>query len=148
MLLFLILSVETILISCSQSQKTPNKIKSITINVTGDNYNWIFRYPGQDGLMGNSDDFFSKQNLYLPNNSLVTLHIESKDYLYSFGLPDYGLKQIAVPGLNHKLSFNTNTAGTTRLIGDQFCGFSHESLKGTVHIVDQNVDFYEWQKNL
>jgi len=123
-----------------------NKINVINISVTGDNFNWKFRYPGPDGVLGNDDDLYSQQDLFLPSNAEINLDIISEDYLYSFALPDYGLKQIAVPGLIYKLHFKTDAPMITPLLGDQFCGFSHDSLKGKVHIINQNNEFYSWAK--
>jgi heme/copper-type cytochrome/quinol oxidase subunit 2 len=119
-------------------------IDRITIEATGDNFNWYFRYPGNDGVLGNDDDKFSKQNLFLPPNSRVQLKLKSKDYLYSFSLPELALEEIAVPGLEHEVSFKTKRQTTFTLLGDQFCGYAHESLIGKVNVRNQNDDFYAW----
>lgn len=139
-----IMCLAGLLTACtSNTQNT--KVQSIVIDVTGDNFNWKFRYPGKDGILGNGDDQYSTQDLYLPDNAKVKLKLASKDYLYTFALPDYELNQIAVPGLSFELDFTTQSAKTTRLLGDQFCGFSHETLKGDVHIIDQTGGYYGWK---
>lgn len=127
--------------SCSV-ETSQTRLDEIIIGVTGDNFTWTFQYPGRDKALGTKDDLYSTQELFLPDNANIVLQLESKDYLYSFTLPEYDLKQIAVPGLSHELQFTTQTARSFRFLGDQFCGFSHDSLKGYVHIINQDQDFY------
>lgn len=135
----------SLLSACRQTAK-PKKIEMITIGVTGDNFNWKFRYPGLDTVLGTDDDYYSTQNLFLPEHSEVTLKIESQDFLYSFALPEKDLRQIAVPGLTYELNFSSGPATELQLLGDQFCGFSHETLKGSVYVLNQDGAFYSWVK--
>lgn len=120
-------------------------IKAITIDVTGDAFHWYFSYPGEDGVMGNEDDRRSTGMLYLPNNADVTLNLNSKDYLYSFALPKFAQNGIAVPELNYTLTFTTGAPGIFKLRGDQFCGFSHDTLMGEVRVRNQKDGFYGWE---
>jgi cytochrome c oxidase subunit 2 len=124
-----------------------NRINRITIEATGDNFNWYFRYPGNDGILGNDDDKFSKQNLFLPPNSNIQLKLKSKDYLYSFSLPELSLQEIAVPGLEHEVNFKTKLETTFTLLGDQFCGYAHDSLIGKARVRNNDNDFYEWESD-
>lgn len=137
-----------ILFAYSHTYNKNQRLELIVVEVIGDNFNWTFRYPGADGILGNDDDKFSMQNLYLPDHAEVTLQLASKDYLYSFALPDYKVSQIAVPGLNFELNFITGDAKTILLLGDQFCGFSHDSLKGKVYVINQDEGFYNWKSKL
>lgn len=118
--------------------------ESIVVEVTGDEFNWYFRYPGPDGELGTADDRHSVQDLYLPVHSKVSLSLQSKDYLYSFALPELGLQEIAVPDLKFGLEFTTGDEQTLRLLGDQFCGFAHETLIGSVFVRRSGNDFYDW----
>lgn len=117
---------------------------SIVIEVTGEEFNWYFRYPGPDGVLGTDDDRYSVQDLYLPGNANVHLKLNSKDYLYSFSLPELDLIEIAVPGLDYELKFATRDAQTLELLGDQFCGFSHDTLIGKVYVRNKDDGFYDW----
>lgn len=135
------------LVGCDTGPTSKN-IETITIMVTGDDYNWYFQYPGPDGVPGTEDDRFSVQDLYLPNHAAIRLILTSKDYLYSFALPELNLKEIAVPDLSFELAFNAGPTRQTNLLGDQFCGFAHANLKGKVHILDQGGGFYELMTSL
>ncbi len=136
------LSCLLLLASCDVAGRTGH-IDAITVVATGDNYNWHFQYPGEDGVLGTKDDHYSRQDLLLPAGANVTLKLNSNDYLYSFALPEIELKEIAVPGLDFELNFQSGSARVMALLGDQFCGFSHDSLKGRVRILDQRYGFYE-----
>ena len=108
--------------------------RAVTVDVIGDDFNWYFKYAGADGQAGTPDDQTSVRHLYLPANTQITLNLHSKDYLYSFALPDFGQSSVAVPDLDYSVSFQTGDPGTYALRGDQFCGFSHETLLGEVRV--------------
>lgn len=129
--------------ACTQ-EIDPGTSESIVVEVTGDEFNWYFRYPGPDGELGTDDDRHSVQDLYLPANSKVSLNLVSKDYLYSFALPELGLQEIAVPDLHFGLEFTSPDEQTMQLLGDQFCGFAHETLIGKVYVRKSGQDFYDW----
>ena len=121
-----------------------HRLDSIVIEVTGDEFNWYFRYPGPDGILGTSDDRHSVQNMFLPDNSKVNLKLKSNDYVYSFALPELGMEEIAVPELSFELLFTTGDEQTLQLMGDQFCGFSHDTLIGKVYVRNQDDGYYDW----
>ena len=130
-----------IVAGCSSGDGQP---ESIVVEVTGDEFNWYFRYPGPDGELGTSDDRHSVQNLYLPTNSQVELKLNSNDYIYNFTVPDLDLQEIAVPELDFGLQFSTTDEQTLELLGDQMCGFAHETLIGKVYVRKSGSDFYDW----
>lgn len=133
-----------LLVNCS-SNHGGAPLDSIVVEVTGDEFNWYFRYPGLDGRLGTEDDRHSVRDLYLPGNARVTLKLHSKDYLYTLAIPDIGKKEIAVPDLEFDLQFDTGDAGIWQLKGDQNCGFSHDSLMGNVYVRNQyREEFYDW----
>jgi len=120
------------------------RLHSIIIEVTADTFNWYFRYPGADGVLGTHDDQHSVQMLFLPDNAKVKLKLKSNDYVYSFALPELGLEEIAVPGLDFELLFSVGDEQTLQLLGDQFCGFAHETLIGKVYVRNQDDGYYGW----
>jgi len=114
----------------------------LAIEVTGDEYNWYFRYPGRDRVLGTDDDQHSVQDLFLPENTDVFLKLTSNDYVYSFALPDLDLREVAVPGLSFELQFRTKGDQTLQILGDQLCGFAHESLIGKAHVGVEGGNHY------
>ena len=134
----------TLLCSGCAAHHPQQRLDSIVIEVTGDEFNWYFLYPGPDGVLGTSDDRHSVQNMFLPDNSKVNLKLKSNDYVYTFTLPELGMREIAVPGLSFELQFTTQDEQTLQLRGDQLCGFAHETLIGKVYVRNQDDGYYGW----
>lgn len=105
--------------------KTWTKITSaapesaVVVEVMGKQFNWMVRYPGQDGQLGVSkttlidatnefgidfsdpsakDDFIPNQ-IHVPVGKPVLLKIRSRDVIHSVFLPHFRLKMDAVPGM-------------------------------------------------
>lgn len=137
------LTLIVVMTGCSSGDRQ-GRLDVIAVEVTGEEFNWYFRYPGPDNELGTSDDRHSVKNLYLPANSNVDLSLKSNDYVYTFALPDLELEEIAVPGLDFGLQFSTRDEGTMRLLGNQMCGFEHETLIGNVYVRSNDDGFYDW----
>lgn len=99
-----------------------------TVEITGSQFKWEFRYPGKDGVLGKKnyklidesndnslgliwddaaaqDDIVSGGPLHLVVNKPVKIVIGSKDVIHSVGLPHFRLKMDAVPGTPTTLWF-------------------------------------------
>ncbi|MBI1336908.1 MAG: hypothetical protein GC164_08095 [Phycisphaera sp.] len=97
------------------------------LRVVGRQFKWYFQYPGKDGKLGPidpnivkasgspeeqigldrsnpdaKDDFVSVQ-MVVPVHRMIYIHLQSVDVLHSFYLPDFRIKQDAVPGLIGKV---------------------------------------------
>lgn len=94
---------------------------SMIVEVTGKQFGWEFRYPGQDGILGkkyfknidaaknnpvgqiwedpaNHDDKWMEQEMHLVVNKPVKLVIGAKDVIHDVGLAHFRMKMDAVPG--------------------------------------------------
>ena len=121
----------------------------LTIEARGEKRAWHFRYPGDDGLLGNADDRTSTGVLTLPKGAEIVLQLRSRDYIYVFSCPDLALKEIAVPDLEYALQFTASETGTHELVMDPMCGFRlppGQSM-GTLEIV-RPKSFLRWMKAL
>src|SRR5947207_7038580 len=99
------------------SEKPPD---ALVVEVVGQQFNWNFRYPGPDGAFGKidpkfisgtdafgmdpsdpagKDDIQTVSLLHLVNNKPALFRIRSNDVIHSFFLPNFRLKQDAVPGM-------------------------------------------------
>lgn len=112
------------------------------VEITGDNYEWHFRFPGKDGKFQTSDDVLTIQNIKLPQNIDVEFQLLSKDYLYTMELPELRQIAMAVPDMRHTLVFRTTQKGIYKIKGDQMCGYTHESLFGKLTVESPNQFFY------
>jgi cytochrome c oxidase subunit II len=94
---------------------------AMTVEVTGSQFKWEFRYPGDDGILGkkyykkiddannnplgqlwddkaNMDDKYVPAEMHLVVNRPVRLVINSKDVIHDVGLVHFRMKMDAVPG--------------------------------------------------
>lgn len=132
--------IPLLLAACNQQERPP-----LVIEVTGDDYYWHLRYPGPDGVLHTGDDVAAVSDLHVPAGEAVEVRLTSADFLYLFALPELGLSQVAVPDLWFSLSLQPDAERNYRLEGDQMCGFSHDSLMGTVYVHSPH-DFDDWMR--
>jgi cytochrome c oxidase subunit 2 len=99
--------------------------KPLSIEVTGQQFQWTIRYPGADGIVGLKNyklitgtnslgmDFKDKNNLddqlvdemVIPVNKPVRLILTSKDVLHSFYMPHFRVQLNTVPGMTSYFEF-------------------------------------------
>ena len=104
-----------------------------TVEVTGRQFNWDFRYPGPDNELYTQDDIVRTDGkLYLPVNEEVLLRITSADVLHSFFLPNLRLKQDVVPGMEQSMWFKAKETGGYDIVCAELCGWGHYKMKGRV----------------
>ncbi|TDJ54837.1 MAG: hypothetical protein E2O40_06745 [Planctomycetota bacterium] len=115
----------------------------LRVRVTGRDFKWHLRYPGPDRRLDTADDVFAQRHLHLPMNADIELELRSADFVYSLYLPDYELVEMAFPGRPYVVEFTTWSEGTSRLLGSQMCGFTHEQLLGDL-VVQTPADFRRW----
>jgi len=98
----------------------PNNNEVHHIRVIAQQFAWNIHYPGEDGKFGDtdislvdeesnpiglvrdgngSDDIVTINQMHLPVNKQVMIHLSSKDVIHSFGIPEMRIKQDAVPGM-------------------------------------------------
>lgn len=100
---------------------------TVEVRVLAQQFVWNVHYPGSDGVFGETDislindatnpvgldrdapgaadDIVSVNNLYLPVNKPVVIHLSSKDVIHSFGVPEFRVKQDAIPGMSALVQF-------------------------------------------
>jgi cytochrome c oxidase subunit 2 len=100
--------------------------------VTGRQFEWRIRYPGSDGVLGTPDDIHTVNDLHLPIEEEIMLHIKSEDVLHSFFLPNVRMKQDVVPGMLQRMWFRANKSGQFDIVCAELCGWGHYKMKGRV----------------
>ena len=119
----------------------------LVVEVTGSDYQWHLRYPGADGRLGTPDDIHAVRHPHVPVQTETRFRLNSRDYLYKFAVPRLNLKEIAVPDLTFTLEFVVDETGEIEFRGDQFCGYSHPELSGTL-FVESPKDFEAWLETM
>lgn len=104
------------------------------LQVTAKQFNWEVVYPGTDGKFGTDDDKKFDNDLHVPVNKVVRIHLQSSDVIHSFFLPNLRLKQDAVPGRDILVWFEATKAGKYELPCAELCGFGHSGMKGWLYV--------------
>lgn len=107
---------------------------SLVINVKGLQYAWLFYYDGTDIVSG---------DLHVPSGRPVELNINAQDVIHAFWVPEFRLKQDAVPGSETHLAFTPNKPGNYPIICAELCGAYHGAMKTRV-IVETPEDYEAW----
>ena len=157
--------------------KRPAEDQALLVQVTGEQFAWNIHYAGPDGKFGRTDiskidvqsnplgldrddpngkdDVTTVNQLYLPVNKAIIVKLRSKDVIHSFGVPEFRVKQDAIPGLTIPIWFipNVTTAEMRTRSGNaefqyeiacaQLCGLGHAKMRGFV-TVQSAEEFQKW----
>jgi len=135
------------------------------VEVLGQQWNWNYRFPGQDGALGktdarlinvdnpfgmNPDDpagaddiLVASPELHLPINKPVKLELRSIDVNHQFAVPQFRVKMDMVAGMVTYFWFIPTRTGSFDALCEQLCGMAHFSMRGRV-VVDEESDFKSW----
>ena len=157
--------------------RVPPESEALVVQVTGEQFAWNVRYAGPDGKFGRTDiklidvqenslgldrsdpaatdDVTTLNQLYLPANKPIIVKLRSKDVIHSFGVPEFRVKQDAIPGLTIPIWFvpNVTTAEMRTRTGNpefqyeiacaQLCGLGHARMRGFVTVLSPE-EFQKW----
>lgn len=110
-------------------------------------FDWRFRYPGKDGKLGTMDDLESAFEFAVPANENVVFALRSRDVIHSFFVPEFRLKQDALPGHTIPVWFNAMKPGTYDLVCAELCGWGHYKMAGRVRVLPR-PEYDQWMKQL
>jgi len=117
---------------------------ALRLRVVAKQFEWNVTYPGPDEELDTSDDFVKRNQLHVPIGRAVRIDLGSEDVIHSFFLPDFRVKQDAVPGMTIPVWFEATRTGEFPLACAELCGLGHYRMRAslTVHEAD---DFDRWQ---
>ena len=154
----------------------PAESEATVVRVVGEQFAWNVQYAGADGRFGRTDiklvspdnplgldrsdpsakdDITDINNLHVPVDRPVLVHLFSKDVIHSFGLYEMRVKQDAVPGLEIPVWFvpTVTTADMAAKLGkpdfqyeitcSQLCGLGHFRMRGYL-TVQSAADYQKW----
>lgn len=110
------------------------KPPEFVVNVTGLQYAWLFTYP---------DSGVVSSELHVPVGREVLLNISANDVLHAFWVPEYRLKQDAIPGRQTELRFTPKLVGEYPVICAELCGPYHGAMKTKV-LAESQAEFESW----
>lgn len=118
-----------------------------TLEVTARQFEWRLRYPGPDGKLGTIDDIYHVNDMHIPANEEVLIHLKSMDVLHDLFLPHLRIKQDAVPGMSIPVWFKAKDVGTFDLVCAELCGWGHYKMKGRVTI-QSRAEYDQWLERM
>ena len=120
--------------------RDPNKFPkgAPVIDIKPRQFEWDITYPGPDGKFGTKDDIATINQLYLVKDQPVQIKLEGQDVIHSFFVPEFRIKQDAVPGLPTAVWIKPIMGGELEIACAELCGLGHYRMKGTVSIVSQD----------
>ena len=142
----------------------PAESEATVVRVVAEQFAWNVHYPGPDGLFGRTeitlvtadnplgldrmdpnakDDIATINQLNLPVDRPVLVHLMSKDVIHSFGLFEMRVKQDAIPGMTIPVWFIPNRVGQYEIACSQLCGLGHYRMRGFV-AVQSAAEFKTW----
>jgi len=113
---------------------TRAEANELVVDVTAMQFAWTFGYP---------DLGITSNELVLPADRSVLFNITSKDVIHSFWVPEFRLKQDAVPGRPTTLRITTTAIGEFMVRCAEMCGYSHSYMQAPVRVLSQ-ADFQAW----
>lgn len=131
----------------SPAESPQDSERTLVVEMTGRNFVWSLRYPGEDGLLHTQDDVMARRDLHVPAYAQVRVKLMSDDLLYTLEIAEFEQNEIAVPDMEFFLEFQTGGPGQFDYRGDQFCGYAHPDLSGTVY-VDTEQALETWLKQM
>jgi cytochrome c oxidase subunit II len=158
-------------------ESIPPENEALSVNLTPEQFAWNVRYAGPDGIFGKTDiklidlqsnplgvdrsdpaakdDITTVNQMYLPVNKPIIVNLRSKDVIHSFNVPEFRVKQDAIPGLTIPIWFipNVTTAEMRTRTGNpqfqyeiacaQLCGLGHYRMRGFVTVLSTE-EFQKW----
>ena len=113
------------------------------VSVAAKQFNWDVSYPGPDGKLGTEDDIKFDNDIHVPVNKVVRLHLTANDVIHSLFLPNLRFKQDTVPGRTILAWFEATKPGKYEMPCAELCGFGHSGMKGWLH-VHTAEDYAKW----
>jgi cytochrome c oxidase subunit II len=135
------------------------------IEATGQQWQWGFRFPGPDGVLGTAavahmspdnsfglnprdphgrdDILVETSELHMPVGKPVKMVLRSKDVLHDFYVPQFRAKMDLVPGIVTYFWVTPTRTGTYDILCAELCGVGHHQMRGTV-VVEEQEAFDRW----
>ncbi|WP_066375960.1 cytochrome c oxidase subunit II [Anabaena sp. CA = ATCC 33047] len=118
------------------SREKAGQPPELTVNVTGLQYAWLFTYP-ETGI--------TSGELHVPIGREVQINMTANDVIHAFWVPEFRLKQDAIPGRQTEIRFTPKKEGDYALICAELCGPYHGAMRTQV-VVESQAAFDKWMQ--
>ena len=110
--------------------------KHRTVEVSSVQFTWSFTYPDLELTSG---------ELVLPIGEPVELKLTSRDVIHSFWVPEWRMKQDAVPGVETRTVVTPTQPGTFEVVCTELCGLGHATMRARARVVSRKA-FDSWAR--
>ena len=90
------------------------------------------------------DDVVSLNQMHVPVGKPVRVRLHSKDVIHSFFLPNFRMKQDAVPGMGIEVWFTPTKAGQYEIACAELCGLGHYRMRAFLTVEESQAAFDKW----
>jgi len=116
----------------------------VVVQVTAKQFNWQVAYAGPDGKFGTADDKIFLDEMHVPVAKKIRVNLKSQDVIHSFFVPNFRIKQDAVPGREIGMWFDALKPGKYEWPCAELCGFGHSGMKGWIY-VHTAEEYAKWE---
>jgi cytochrome c oxidase subunit 2 len=108
---------------------------ALRVNVTAQQFKWTFNYPVAN------DKVVSSNELVVPNERQLDLHLTALDVVHSFWVPEWRIKRDLVPAgeggndVDNSVRVTPDRLGTYNVVCTELCGFGHATMRALVRVV-------------
>ncbi len=106
-----------------------------TVEVSATQFAWSFTYPELDDRV--------EGDLVLELGEPYAMSITATDVIHSFWVPEFRMKQDAVPGVVTETYVTPTKVGTYQVICTELCGLGHSTMRARA-IVLSREDYEKW----
>ncbi len=117
--------------------------EALPYRVLARQFEWHVTHPGPDGQLDTPDDFTIRNQLHMPVDRPIVVHLAAEDVIHSFFVPAFRVKQDAVPGMEIPVWFEATKAGRFELACAELCGLGHYRMGAEV-MVHAADEFASW----
>ncbi|MSP26061.1 MAG: cytochrome C oxidase subunit II [Myxococcales bacterium] len=121
--------------------------EAVLIELNAHQWAWDARYAGEDGKFNTADDVVTLNDIRVPKGVPIVFQIASTDVIHSFYLPNFRVKQDAMPGMITRMWFTAKDAGEFEIGCAQHCGTHHYKMKGLLTVLEKE-DYKRWSSEL
>lgn len=109
---------------------------AMVVEVTGKQWMWGFHYP---------EEKLDTAEMVVPVGKPVKVELTSPpdDVVHSFFIPDFRVKEDAVPGRQSYLWFEAEREGAYNIFCAEFCGKDHSQMLSVLRVVSER-EYAEW----
>lgn len=115
---------------------TPPGQAAQQVKVTARRWSWWFDHGGGQGA----------KDLHLVAGQPVELTLASTDVIHSLYVPQFRLKQDAVPGRYTRMTFTPTRAGTYPIVCTEYCGTNHSQMNASAVVHPDQAAYDAWAR--